>query len=132
MSSKITLLDNFSSFQIFSFSINSKELLSNGPYASKMGLSIIKLLGTEFIISHTFQCERFFFLLVLENLMKYNKGDFAGHCCVYSNISMSSFLSSRLTFLQKLCSNVHFYKFSPLCLVRYCTWDCCIQVIVGN
>ena len=31
---KITLLHSFSSFQIFSFSVNSKELLSNGPYAS--------------------------------------------------------------------------------------------------
>ena len=34
LSSKITLLDRFSSFQIFLFSVNSKELLSNGPYAS--------------------------------------------------------------------------------------------------
>ena len=57
VSSKITLLDSYSSF--FSFSVNSKELLSNGPYASEIRLSIIKLLGTEFIISHTFQCERY-------------------------------------------------------------------------
>ena len=57
VSSKIIV---FSSFQIFGFSVNSKEFLSNGPYASKIGLSIIKLLGTEFIISHTFQCERYF------------------------------------------------------------------------
>ena len=41
-------------------------------------LSIIKLLGTDFIISHTFQCERYFsLLLVLEFLKKYHKGDFA-------------------------------------------------------
>ena len=39
------------------FSVNSKELLSNGPYASIIGLSIIKLLGTELIVSRTFQCE---------------------------------------------------------------------------
>ena len=38
-----SLLDSFSSFQIFGFSLNSKEFLSNGPYASKIGLSIIKL-----------------------------------------------------------------------------------------
>ena len=38
----------------------SKEFLSNGPYASYIGLSIIKLLGTELLISHTFQCERYF------------------------------------------------------------------------
>ena len=43
VSSKITLLGSFSSFEIFSFSLNSKELLSNGPYTSKIGLSIIKL-----------------------------------------------------------------------------------------
>ena len=59
-SSKITLLSKFSSFQIFRFSVNSKELLSNGLYASKIGLSIIVLSGTEFIISHTFQCKRYF------------------------------------------------------------------------
>ena len=40
--------------------VNSKELLSNGPYAPLIGLSIIKLLGTEFIISHIFQCEHYF------------------------------------------------------------------------
>ena len=33
-------------------------------------VSIIMLLGTEFIISHTFQCERYFFLLVLDSLIK--------------------------------------------------------------
>ena len=70
MSSKNTLLDSFSCFQIFSFSVNSKR-------ASKIELSIIKLLGTEFIISHTF------LLLVMENLKKYhNKGDFAGLCSI--------------------------------------------------
>ena len=60
VSSKVTLLDSFSSFQIFGFSGNSKEFLANGPYASNIGLSIITLFGTEFIISHTFQCERYF------------------------------------------------------------------------
>ena len=49
VSSKITLLGCFSCFQIFSFSVNSKKVLLNGPYASSIGLSIIKLLGTEFI-----------------------------------------------------------------------------------
>ena len=34
VASKTILLDSFSSFQIFSFSVNFKELLSNGPYAS--------------------------------------------------------------------------------------------------
>ena len=38
---------SFSSFQIFSFSVKSKDLLSNGPYASLIGLSITKLLCTE-------------------------------------------------------------------------------------
>ena len=45
VSSKVTLLDSFSSFQIF---------LSNGPYAWAIHQ------GTEFIISHTFQFERYF------------------------------------------------------------------------
>ena len=36
--------------------MNSKELLSNGPNASYIGLSIIKLVGTEY----TFQCECYF------------------------------------------------------------------------
>ena len=61
VSSKITILDRFSKFQFFfSFSVNSKVHLSNGPYASYIGLSIINLLGTEFIISCTFQCEFYF------------------------------------------------------------------------
>ena len=38
VSSKIMLLGSF-----FKFSVNCKEPLSNGPYASKIGLSIIKL-----------------------------------------------------------------------------------------
>ena len=45
--------------------------------------SIIKLLGTEFIISHTFHSERYFSftcMSCMENLIKYNKADFAGHC----------------------------------------------------
>ena len=41
VSSKITLVDSFSSFQIFSFSVNAEDLLSNGPYTSLIGLSII-------------------------------------------------------------------------------------------
>ena len=43
--------DNDQSLVVF-VSLNSKELLSNGPYASYIGLSIIKIFGTEFIISH--------------------------------------------------------------------------------
>ena len=44
VSSKITLLDSFSGFQIFGFSVTSKEFLaSKWSYASKIGLSIIKL-----------------------------------------------------------------------------------------
>ena len=43
----------------------------------------IKLQGTEFIISHTFQCGVTFPLLVLKNLNKYHMGDFAGHCSIY-------------------------------------------------
>ena len=35
----------------------------------------MKLLGTEFMISHTFQCERYFSFA-----KKYHKGDIAGHC----------------------------------------------------
>ena len=71
---KITLLDSFSSFQFFSFSVNSKELLSNGPYASLIGLSIIKLLGTEFLINHTFQCERYSSFACPGNFDKVSKG----------------------------------------------------------
>ena len=45
----------FSSFQILGFSINSKEFLSNGSYTHpKLDYPILKLLGTEFIISHIF------------------------------------------------------------------------------
>ena len=41
-------------------------------------------LGAEFIISHTFQCECYtFLLLVLKILKKYHKGDLAGHCPIY-------------------------------------------------
>ena len=48
-------------------------------------VSIIKILGTKFIISHTFLCDRYlFFLLVLEFDKKHHKGDFAGHCSIYS------------------------------------------------
>ena len=47
-------------FQVFKFSLNTYELMSNGPYASQIGLSLTKLLGAEFKISHTFQCERYF------------------------------------------------------------------------
>ena len=36
----------------------------------KSGLSIIKLLGTEFIISHTFQCEHYFSFACPEKLDK--------------------------------------------------------------
>ena len=39
----------FQVFKFFSFSMNSKELLSNGPYMHPK--LIITLLGTEFIIS---------------------------------------------------------------------------------
>ena len=57
---------------------------SNGPYASYIRLSIIKLLGTELLISHIhFNASVTFLLLVLENLIKYHKGDFAGHCSIY-------------------------------------------------
>ena len=58
--------------------MKSKELLSNGPYAT--GLSIIKLLGTELKISIHFNEIVNFLLLVLEILKKYHLGDFAGHC----------------------------------------------------
>ena len=40
------------------------------PTCKLDSVSIITLLGTEFIISHTFQCERYFFLLVLDSLIK--------------------------------------------------------------
>ena len=73
----------FQVFNFFLFYLNTHELLSNGPYASSIGLFLTKLLGTEFIISHTFQCERYFLLLVLEFLKKYHKGDLAGHCPIY-------------------------------------------------
>ena len=53
--------------------MNSKELLSNGILNS----NIIKLLDTEFIISHAFQRKRYF---ILVNLKKYNIGNFAGYC----------------------------------------------------
>ena len=46
----------------------------------KLDYPIIKLLATEFIISHTFLCERYFsFACVLENVKKFHKGEFAGH-----------------------------------------------------
>ena len=47
----------------------------------KFGLSIIKLLGTELAIH--FNTSVTFILLVLEILIKYHKGDFAGHCSIY-------------------------------------------------
>ena len=77
--------NSFSSFQTFSFSVSSVKW-------SLHILSIIKLLGTECIISHTFQCERYFSLRIMrlgggphhrvvgvgpEILIKYHKGDFA-------------------------------------------------------
>ena len=72
MSSKITLLGSFSSFQNFSFFVNSKVLLSI------MALRIlnwtihhIKLLGTDFI---DINASVTFLLLVLENLIKNHKG----------------------------------------------------------
>ena len=37
--------------------MNSKEFLANGPYAWAIHHKVI---GTEFIISHTFQFERYF------------------------------------------------------------------------
>ena len=40
------------------------------------------LLGTEFILSHTFQCERYFSFACPGNFEKYHKGDFAGHCSI--------------------------------------------------
>ena len=39
-----------------------------------------ELLGTEHIINHTFQCERYF---SFENLKKYHKCDSVGHCPIY-------------------------------------------------
>ena len=55
VSSKVTLLDSFSSFQIF------RELQRvSSKWSFTHGLSIIKLQGTEFIISHTLQFERYF------------------------------------------------------------------------
>ena len=54
-----------------------------GSCASKIEPSIIMLLGTEFIISLHFNARVNFLLLVLENLKKYHKGDFAGHCSIY-------------------------------------------------
>ena len=53
VSSKITL--DF--WVVFLFSLNSKELLSHGPYAFQIELSNINLLSTEFI---RFNVERYF------------------------------------------------------------------------
>ena len=55
VNSKITSLDGISSFQIISFFVNSKELLSNGPYSIHFNARVT------------------FLLLVLEILIKYHK-----------------------------------------------------------
>ena len=52
--------------------MNSKELLSNGPYASQI---IIWLLGTEFIISLTFQCERYFTFCLSRKILTLKTAD---------------------------------------------------------
>ena len=67
-----------SPFWNFFIAMNSKELLSNDPYVSYIGLSFIKLLGTELIISHTFQCKRYFSFACPGKFDKYHKGDFVG------------------------------------------------------
>ena len=82
-SNKITLLGSFSSFHCHFFFIFCEVQKTSIKWSLHIGLSIIKLLGTEFIISlHTFQCEHYSFLLLLESLIKYHKGDLAGHCSV--------------------------------------------------
>ena len=58
--------------------MNFRELLSNGIYVPLIGLSIIKLLGTAFIISHTFQCERFFSFDCPGKFEKVSQGGFCG------------------------------------------------------
>ena len=85
VSNKITLLGSFSSFQFHFFFIFCEVLRT----FIKWSLHILnwtihhKVVGTEFIISlHTFQCEDYCFLLVLESLIKYHKGDLAGHCSI--------------------------------------------------
>ena len=54
----------------------------------------------EFIISHTFQFERYFSFACPGNLMKYHKGDFAGHCSIYLYI-YNTYLYEGLT-----CSSI--------------------------
>ena len=61
VSNKITLLGSFSSFFIFSELWRPSIIWSLRIH--KIGLSIIQLQGTEFIISHTFQCKYYFFCL---------------------------------------------------------------------
>ena len=88
VSSSITLLGNFSKFsnylifrELQRVSIKWSLRILNWTIHYKVSFS------TEVIISHTFQCESYaFLLLVLENLKKYHKGDFAGHCSIHNSM----------------------------------------------
>ena len=56
--------------------MNCKEPLSNGlyTYTSKIELSIKNLEGSEFIISHTVQCERYFSFACHKKFEKVSQG----------------------------------------------------------
>ena len=81
MSSKITLLGSFSSFQNFSFFVNSKVLLS--IMALRILNWTIHHISTEFI---HINASVTFLLLVLENLIKNHKGDFVRHALFHANM----------------------------------------------
>ena len=66
--------------------------------------SIIKLLGTEFIISHTLQCERYFSFACPGKLKTYHMGDFAGHCSNCNN-QFCVFITSSYLFHLYLAEN---------------------------
>ena len=72
MSSKITLVGSFSSFQIFGFS-----KVCYVPLSTHEKLDY-PLWSYEFLISHSFQCECYFSFAC--PVKKYHKSDFDGHC----------------------------------------------------
>ena len=81
-------------FQVFKFLI----------FHELQRASIIKLLGTEFIISHTLQCERYFSFACPGKLKTYHMGDFAGHCSNCNN-QFCVFITSSYLFHLYLAEN---------------------------
>ena len=76
----------FQVFKEFHFPWTPKSLYQIALTHPKLdSVSIIKLLGTKFIISHTFVCKRFLFFACPGKFdKKHHKGDVGGHRSIYS------------------------------------------------